>query len=277
MSSVLSPEVLGRTLAQAPDPEMARVQLSRVGEHPAAREALARPEVLPHALMLLGFSSAAADFFSAHPEELGALADVRPRTREELDAELSAAVERSGLEVALRRFRHRAMFRVAARDLAGSPFEEVVAEITAVAEACLAAAVGAGALAVVGMALHHRICHVLGGTYGLAHGEVNSVILPHAARFNEPAAPEALRRAALAMGVEDAAEGLFDLAASIGSPTSLAALGMNEKDLEEAARMVVDPPPWNPRPVEPDEVLVLLRDAYRGRLPTRQASAARSG
>ena len=127
------------------------------------------------------------------------------------------------------------------------------------------------------MALHHRICHVLGGTYGLAHGEVNSVILPHAARFNEPAAPEALHRAALAMGVQDAAEGLFDFANSIGSPTSLAALGMNEKDLEEAARMVVDPPPWNPRPVEPDEVLALLRDAYRGRLPTRQASVARSG
>ena len=62
MTGVISPEVLGRTLAEAPDPELARVQLSRVGEHPAAREALQRPEVLPNALRLLGFSRAAADF-----------------------------------------------------------------------------------------------------------------------------------------------------------------------------------------------------------------------
>jgi glutamate-ammonia-ligase adenylyltransferase len=182
VTSVLSPEVLGRTLAQAPDPELARVQLSRVGEHPAAREALARPEVLPYALMLLGFSRAAADFFSAHPTELEALADVRPRPRHELDAELSAAVEEWGLRAGLRRFRHRAMFRVAARDLAGAPFEEVVAEITAVAEACLSAAVGDAALALVGMGK-------LGGEE-LNYASDVDVIFVHA-----DAGPDAARRA----------------------------------------------------------------------------------
>lgn len=141
------------------------------------------------------------------------------------------------------------------------------ADIDARSDALYGAYLAGAALAVVGMALHHRICHVLGGTYGLAHGEVNAVILPHAARFNQPAASEALDRVAEALGVDDAAEGLFDLALSIGAPTSLAALGMRRSDLEEAARLAADPPPWNPRPVSPNDVLRLLEDAFEGRRP----------
>lgn len=144
-------------------------------------------------------------------------------------------------------------------------------DIEARSDALYGAYLAGAALAVVGMALHHRICHVLGGTYGLAHGEVNAVILPHAARFNQPAAPEALDRVARAMGVEDAADALFDLAVSIGAPTSLAALGMRQSDLEEAARLAAMPPPWNPRAVSAGEVLQLLNDAFEGRRPAGSA------
>ncbi len=134
---MLTPEALGRTLATAPDPELARVALSRVGEHPRAREALAREEVLPVAVRLLGFSTAAADFLVAHPEEVGSLADVSSRPRDRLDAELASDVERLGPADGLRRFRRRAMLRAAARDLGGAPLEDVVGEVTAIAEACL--------------------------------------------------------------------------------------------------------------------------------------------
>ncbi|HEX6231192.1 MAG TPA: hypothetical protein VF029_05725 [Actinomycetota bacterium] len=151
---MLTPETLGRTLAGAPDPELARVALSRVGEDPAARRTLARDDLLPVAVRLLGFSTAAADFFVAHPEELGVLSDVRPRGRTELDTELAGDVERSGADDGLRRFRRRAMLRVAARDLGGADLEDVVAEITAIAEACLAEAhrrTGPEDLAVIGL------------------------------------------------------------------------------------------------------------------------------
>ena len=40
------------------------------------------------------------------------------------------------------------------------------------------------ALSNVAMGLHHGICHVLGGTTGAPHGDVNSVMLPHVMRFN---------------------------------------------------------------------------------------------
>ncbi|HYG72043.1 MAG TPA: hypothetical protein VEC15_07120 [Actinomycetota bacterium] len=151
---MLTPETLGHTLAAAPDPELARVALSRVGEDPAAREILMRDDVLPVAVRLLGFSTAAADMLVAHPEEAAVFSDVRTRPLEELRAELGSDVARFGAADGLRRFRRRAMLRVASRDLGGAPFEDVVAEITAVADACLELAVreaGGSELAVIAL------------------------------------------------------------------------------------------------------------------------------
>ena len=99
---MLTPEVLGRALADAPDPELARVAISRVGEDAFARGLLARPEILRVAARLLGFSTAAADFLVAHPEETEALADVRERSRVELDDELARDVARAGAADGLR-------------------------------------------------------------------------------------------------------------------------------------------------------------------------------
>jgi glutamate-ammonia-ligase adenylyltransferase len=151
---VLTPERLGRTFASAPDPELARVAFARVGEDPGARDVLGRDEVLPVAARLLGFSTAAADFLVAHPDEAEAVFDPRPRSEEQLAAELGGDLERIGEEAGLRRFRRRAMLRLAARDLSGASFDDVVGEITAVAEACLRAAarkLAAGGVAVIGL------------------------------------------------------------------------------------------------------------------------------
>ena len=137
---MLTPEILGRMFADAPDPELARVAFSRVGDDARARAFLARPEILPVASRVLGFSTAASDLLVRHPEEVEALGDVSGRSRGQLDAELRDDVAAHGDGAGLRRFRRRAMLRIAARDLAGAPFEGVVAEITDVADACLAQA-----------------------------------------------------------------------------------------------------------------------------------------
>ena len=41
--------------------------------------------------------------------------------------------------------------------------------------------------AVAGSGLHHKICHVLGGTFDLPHAETHAVVLPYVLAFNEPA------------------------------------------------------------------------------------------
>jgi [glutamine synthetase] adenylyltransferase / [glutamine synthetase]-adenylyl-L-tyrosine phosphorylase len=148
---VTSPEALGRALASAPDPELARVALSRVGERREAREVLA--DALEPAARLLGFSAAAADFFFAHPEETVLFRDLTERSREALIAEVEAEVNRRGGPTGLRRFRRRALFRLAARDLGGASLDDVVTEMTAIAEACLEVAEGivGPAVSIIGM------------------------------------------------------------------------------------------------------------------------------
>jgi alcohol dehydrogenase class IV len=124
----------------------------------------------------------------------------------------------------------------------------------------------------VGMALHHKLCHTLGGTFDLPHAETHTVVLPHAVAYNAAAAPEAMARVARALGVSDAARGLYDLAVSLGAPTSLKALGMREHDLDRAADLAVANPYWNPRPIERRAIRALLDDAYFGRSPALIAS-----
>ena len=122
-------------------------------------------------------------------------------------------------------------------------------------------------LGTVGMALHHKLCHTLGGSFDLPHAETHTVILPHAAAFNADAAPRALARVAHALGVDQAGAGLFDLAQKLGAPTSLKAIGMSESDLDKAAEIATSAPYWNPRPVNKDAIRALLNDAYHGRRP----------
>ncbi|MGZ5301429.1 MAG: maleylacetate reductase [Actinomycetota bacterium] len=141
------------------------------------------------------------------------------------------------------------------------------ADLEARSEAMYDAYLAGAALGVVGMAVHHRICHVLGGTFGLSHGDVNAVVLPHAVRYNQRAAPEAMARVAAALGVPDAATGIFDFARAIGAPASLESLGFRREDLAEAVRLTVESPPWNPRQVDADGIAALLDDAFAGRRP----------
>ena len=120
------------------------------------------------------------------------------------------------------------------------------------------------------MALHHKLCHVLGGSFNLPHAEVHTVVLPQATAFNAPAVPQAMARVARALGSGSAARGLFDLARDNGAPLSLRSLGMAEADLDRAADLAAAQPYWNPRPVGPaqrDALRELLQGAWEGRRP----------
>ena len=118
-----------------------------------------------------------------------------------------------------------------------------------------------------GMALHHKLCHTLGGSFNLPHAETHTVVLPHATAYTAPAASEAMSRIARALGAASAAQGLFDLAASLGAPPSLAALGLKAADLDKAADIAVQNPYYNPRPITREGIRALLQDAFEGRRP----------
>ncbi len=120
----------------------------------------------------------------------------------------------------------------------------------------------------VGMALHHKLCHVLGGSFNMPHAETHAIVLPHAAHYNRDHAREAMARVARALGARDAAGGLYDLEAKLGIKLRLSDIGLKESDLERAAKIATEAPYPNPRKVEYDGVLALLREAYFGRRPS---------
>jgi alcohol dehydrogenase class IV len=122
-------------------------------------------------------------------------------------------------------------------------------------------------LGAVGMALHHKLCHVLGGSFDLPHAETHTVILPYALAYNAAAAPAAMGRVARALGVAEAASGLYQLTRRLGGPLSLREIGMPESGLDRAADIAVAAPYWNPRPIEREAIRALLQDAFEGRPP----------
>ncbi len=145
-------------------------------------------------------------------------------------------------------------------------------DLSARGEALYGAWLAGWALGTTGMGVHHKICHVLGGAYNLPHAPMHSAVLSHATAFNEDHAPramEAIRRALGSAGIDapSAAAGIYNLETIIGAPTALAEVGMNREDLDEAARLVVEARPTNPRPVDMDGVRALLLAAYEGTLP----------
>jgi maleylacetate reductase len=141
------------------------------------------------------------------------------------------------------------------------------ANLEARSNALYGAWLGGMALGAVGMALHHKLCHTLGGSFNLPHAETHTVVLPHATAYTAPATPEAMSRIARALGTSCAAPGLYDLAASLGALTSLAALGLKAADLDKAADIAVQNPYYNPRPITREGIRALLQDAFEGRRP----------
>lgn len=120
-----------------------------------------------------------------------------------------------------------------------------------------------------GMVLHHKVCHVLAGDFGLSAARTHTIVLPHATAYNRDAAPDAMRRIARALGNEDAdaAGAIFDLLERCGAPTALRHIGMPEDGLDRAAGLIMTDRYDNPRAYEPDAIRALLDDAWHGRRP----------
>ncbi|NGO07753.1 maleylacetate reductase [Streptomyces sp. HC44] len=121
------------------------------------------------------------------------------------------------------------------------------------------------------MGLHHKLCHVLGGTFGLPHAETHTVVLPHALAYNAPAVHEAIAVLNRALRTDNAPHALWDLAGRLGAPRSLAQLGLTDDDLTVAAGQTAAEAYPNPRTVTMGGALEVLRAAYAGQSPRIEA------
>ncbi len=117
------------------------------------------------------------------------------------------------------------------------------------------------------IALHHKLCHVLGGAFDLPHAETHAIVLPHTTAYNAPATPEAMVRIARALGSEDAPTGLYELARALQIPLGLREIGMPADGIDRVVELALKDPYWNPRPLKAEPIRNLLRRAYEGARP----------
>ncbi|WP_426230576.1 maleylacetate reductase [Pararhizobium sp. DWP3-4] len=121
-------------------------------------------------------------------------------------------------------------------------------------------------LGTVGMALHHKICHTLGGTFDTPHADTHAIMLAHTAAYNAVSVSDLLAPVAGIFG-GSVGGGLWDFAREIGAPLGLRDLGLTEADLDRAAEIATENPYWNPRPIDRKSIRALLQDAWEGRRP----------
>lgn len=119
----------------------------------------------------------------------------------------------------------------------------------------------------VGMALHHKLCHTLGGAFDLPHAETHAIILPHAIAYNARAAAKELEVFSKVLGGTTAGLALYDFAQNLGAPLALRDLGLSEDDLDRAADLATQKPYPNPQPITRSEIRLLLGAAWAGEKP----------
>ncbi|SDR78566.1 maleylacetate reductase [Brevibacterium sandarakinum] len=124
------------------------------------------------------------------------------------------------------------------------------------------------AFASAGSGMHHKIAHVLGGTFNLPHAQTHATILPYVLAYNAPAAGDAEQRMAGAFGALTALDGLQRLRSAVGAPTALADLGFTSDDIAQAVELSLPAiPANNPRDVTAEGLTALLTAALNGSDP----------
>lgn len=127
------------------------------------------------------------------------------------------------------------------------------------------------AFASAGSGMHHKIAHVLGGTFNLPHAQTHATILPYVLAFNAPAAGDAEQRMAAAFGAPTALEGLQRLRAAVDAPKALSELGFTTSDIAQAVELSLAAiPANNPREVTTEGLTELLTAALHGSDPAAE-------
>lgn len=125
------------------------------------------------------------------------------------------------------------------------------------------------------MSLHHKLCHILGGSFDLPHAWAHTVVLPYVMSFNVVPGAAAHTELATAFGDVEPASALLRLLDRVGYRRSLSALGLPREGVDMVVERAIASPYANPRQVDAEDLRGILDDAYHGRaLPTPPPSSS---
>lgn len=137
---------------------------------------------------------------------------------------------------------------------------------TAVETLLFGAHLGGRVLSEVGMALQHKLAHLLGGSFGLEHSQTHSVLLPYVLAFNSAGAKRVVEDLKTILHTESPPQKLRELAEGLGAPVSLEQIGFSHQQIGLAAKQIAGLEFYNPIEVTEESALALLESAYFGDL-----------
>jgi alcohol dehydrogenase class IV len=115
--------------------------------------------------------------------------------------------------------------------------------------------------------LEHAVAQRVRQWFNLDHAHTHAIATPYAIGFNAAAAPQAMVRIKRALGVADAAQGLYDLNVRLGLPTGLKGLGMREQDIAKAIEIVAAAKIYHPRAASKADLTDIINQTYFGEPP----------
>ncbi|MEM6927179.1 MAG: iron-containing alcohol dehydrogenase [Myxococcota bacterium] len=118
------------------------------------------------------------------------------------------------------------------------------------------------------LGLHHKLAHVLGGTFDVVHASAHTASLPYSLHYNAAVVPRLVEALAPILG-DDPAAALYDRARAWDLPHSFKGVGLTLDDLPKMVRQLLVRPYPNPRPTPGDALTELVSDAYHARRPSR--------
>jgi len=116
------------------------------------------------------------------------------------------------------------------------------------------------------MALHHKLCHTLGGTFNLPHAETHTIVLPHAIAYNAPQIVEVMKKLAnvLPGSDGDAIKGLNVLLEKLKVKRALRDFGLKEDQIDQAADIAMSSQYANPRELDKASLREVIRRCWAG-------------
>ena len=119
----------------------------------------------------------------------------------------------------------------------------------------------------VSMSLHHKAAHVLGGSFGMEHASVHTVLQPYVMAYQWPHLSQSMQQDFIkVLGSDNPPKALRELAANAGASADLESIGFVRSDIEEAARIIVSNPYENIAPITEESMIEMLINAYEGKL-----------
>jgi alcohol dehydrogenase class IV len=117
------------------------------------------------------------------------------------------------------------------------------------------------------MSLHHKAAHVLGGSFGMEHAAVHTVLQSYVLAYQWPyLSPRNKDNFKLVLDAEYPPKALKELASNAGAKTDLKNIGFKEENIEKAAEMMMLKPYANIAPVTKEGLMKLLWNAYHGKI-----------